>query len=99
MGDAGAKYYSFCASYAVQNLYATVLQELDMAIYTRNTNFKPVVMLTQLFIQSLSGSVFSGVKQLERGANHLPSCSADRGTTTLYQSNLLFSRLHIYAQS
>ena len=37
---------------------------------------------------------FSGVKQLERGANHLPSRSADRGKTVLYQSNLLFFLLH-----
>jgi hypothetical protein len=54
-------------------------------------------MFTQPFIQWLSASVFSGVKQLERGANPLPSYTADRGTFALDQSKLLFSRLHIYS--
>jgi hypothetical protein len=98
VGYAGAKYYSFCASCSLQNVYATLSQEVGMAIYTRNKNFNPAVMLTQPLIQWLSGSVFSGVKQLEPGASHLPSRSADTGTTALYQSNLLFSRLRIYSQ-
>lgn len=96
VGVAGAKYYSFCAYDSDQKIYATLSQKIGIVVYTGNKNFRPAVMLTRRLIQWVSGSVFSGVKQLESGANHLPSCSADRGTTALYQCHLLFSLLHIY---
>ena len=59
MGDAGAKYYSFCAPHSVQDTYATLPQKLGMFICARNKNFRPAVMHTQPLVQWLSDSVFS----------------------------------------
>ena len=57
VGDAGAKYYIFCASYSFQNIYAALSQKLVMVIYIRNKNFRLSVILTQPLTQWLPGYV------------------------------------------